>query len=81
MDLNVINFIGDKVKAEICRILTQEHQKEFEKHFVWPKKFSKKREHISDPENSMSDEDDDLQQNPNRRHETHTAETSSSEED
>jgi len=69
---------GDKVKAEICRILTPEHRKEYEKAFVWPKKFTKKRDHVSDNED-MSDSDDDLQRNPNRRH-NQKAETSSSEE-
>ncbi|KFB40059.1 AGAP010181-PA-like protein [Anopheles sinensis] len=34
---------GNKVKAEICRILTPEHIKVFEKEGVWPRKFSKKR--------------------------------------
>ncbi|XP_070509151.1 probable RNA-binding protein EIF1AD [Chironomus tepperi] len=74
---------GDKVKAEICRILTPEHQKEFEKAFVWPKKFTKKRDHeeIEDDKtsDSDSDNDDDLPQNPNRR-QNYRAETSSSEE-
>lgn len=71
---------GDKVKAEICRILTPEHQKEYEKAFVWPKKFTKKRDHESDKEEmSNSDDDDDLPQNPNRR-QNYRAETSSSEE-
>uniref|UniRef100_A0A2M4C2G9 Probable RNA-binding protein EIF1AD n=1 Tax=Anopheles marajoara TaxID=58244 RepID=A0A2M4C2G9_9DIPT len=32
---------GNKVKGEICRILTQEHIKVFEKQGVWPKKFIK----------------------------------------
>lgn len=36
---------GDKVKAEICRVLTPEHVKEYEKAGIWPKKFTKKREH------------------------------------
>ncbi|XP_053673212.1 probable RNA-binding protein EIF1AD [Anopheles nili] len=35
---------GNKVKAEICRILTPTHIKIFEKEGVWPRKFSKKRE-------------------------------------
>lgn len=35
---------GDRVKAEIVRILTKEHQKEFSKEGVWPKKFTNKRE-------------------------------------
>lgn len=53
---------GDKVKAEIVRILTVDHQKEFEKHGVWPKQFTKKREL------EASDSDDDgLHRNHNRR--------------
>ncbi|KAL1394833.1 hypothetical protein pipiens_011671 [Culex pipiens pipiens] len=35
---------GNKVKAEICRILTAEHIKLFEKEGVWPKRFTRKRE-------------------------------------
>lgn len=35
---------GDKVKAEIVRILTPEHVKVFNEEQVWPKKFTKKRE-------------------------------------
>lgn len=43
--LLVANIVeGDKVKAEIVRILTNEHQKEFTKNGVWPKKFTTKRE-------------------------------------
>jgi probable RNA-binding protein EIF1AD len=57
---------GDKVKAEIIRMLTTEHQKEFNKHFVWPKRFTKKRDHESGDD--QSSDDDDLPQNPNRRH-------------
>lgn len=72
---------GDKVKAEICRILTPEHQKEFEKAFVWPKKFTKKREHNSSPVMSGSDDEDDLPPNPNRKNDNYTADTSSSESD
>ena len=70
---------GDKVKAEICRILTLEHQKEFEKAFVWPKRFTKKRDHESDNEENSNSDDDDLPQNPNRR-QNYRADTSSSEE-
>ncbi|XP_017479185.1 PREDICTED: probable RNA-binding protein EIF1AD [Rhagoletis zephyria] len=36
---------GDKVKAEICKILSAEHVKEYIKAGIWPKQFSKKREH------------------------------------
>lgn len=35
---------GDKVKAEIVRILSPEHVKVFTQEGVWPKKFTKKRE-------------------------------------
>lgn len=53
---------GDKVKAEIIRILTDDHQKEFSKAGVWPKKFTKKRELAEE----QSSDDDGLYQNPNR---------------
>lgn len=54
---------GDKVKAEIIRVLTPEHVKEYTKANVWPKKFTKKRELPQDEE-----EDLDVEfQNPNRR--------------
>ncbi|XP_055917371.1 probable RNA-binding protein EIF1AD [Eupeodes corollae] len=42
---------GDKVKAEICRVLTPEHVKEYEKAGIWPKKFTKKREHSEEQPN------------------------------
>ncbi|XP_049537204.1 probable RNA-binding protein EIF1AD [Anopheles darlingi] len=35
---------GNKVKGEICRILTQEHIKVFEKEGVWPKRFLRHRQ-------------------------------------
>lgn len=52
---------GDRVKAEIVRILTKEHQKEFSKEGVWPKKFTTKRELDEDILN-----DDGLHRNLNR---------------
>lgn len=71
---------GDKVKAEIVRILTPEHQKEYSKELVWPKKFTNKREHEDDPiddEKNSSDEEE-LPPNPNRRHQNEDLEESSS---
>lgn len=62
---------GDKVKAEIIRILTDDHQKEFSKAGVWPKTFTKKREHLSD------EDDEGLHRNLNRK----TAEDMSDEEE
>lgn len=53
---------GDKVKAEIVRILTDDHQKEFSKEGVWPKMFTKKREHLSGDEDA-----DGLHRNLNRK--------------
>uniref|UniRef100_T1GP01 Probable RNA-binding protein EIF1AD n=1 Tax=Megaselia scalaris TaxID=36166 RepID=T1GP01_MEGSC len=55
---------GDKVKAEICRILTPDHVKEYTKQGVWPKKFTKKREHSE--ERNGSDEEF-MHRNTNRR--------------
>lgn len=54
---------GDKVKAEIVRILTPEHIKIFTNDGIWPKKFTKKRQ-IEDLENL---DDNDLVKNTNRR--------------
>lgn len=52
---------GNKVKAEIVRILTESHQKEFIKEGAWPKQFTKKREHGDD------EDSDGFVQNVNRR--------------
>ncbi|XP_072388244.1 probable RNA-binding protein EIF1AD [Diabrotica undecimpunctata] len=49
---------GDKVKAEMVRILTPEHIKYFKKDNVWPKEFDDKKED--------SDDEDDLFVNRNR---------------
>ncbi|XP_053664640.1 probable RNA-binding protein EIF1AD [Anopheles marshallii] len=53
---------GNKVKAEICRILTPEHVKVFEKEGVWPRKFSKKRDLEEDLD------EDGLFRNTNRKY-------------
>lgn len=66
---------GDKVKAEIVRILTAEHQKEYISANVWPKKFTKQEKQIESDGESSSD--DDLQPNPNRRHVQERSESSS----
>ncbi|XP_013112974.1 probable RNA-binding protein EIF1AD [Stomoxys calcitrans] len=64
---------GDKVKAEICKILTTEHIKEYSKAGVWPERFIKKsnnehcpingtysnREAPSNGNSSNDDDDDD----------------------
>uniref|UniRef100_A0A2M4AXB1 Probable RNA-binding protein EIF1AD n=1 Tax=Anopheles triannulatus TaxID=58253 RepID=A0A2M4AXB1_9DIPT len=52
---------GNKVKGEICRILTHEHRKLFEKEGVWPKKFTK--QHLQDHEV----DEHGLVQNTNRK--------------
>lgn len=82
---------GDKVKAEIVRILTPQHIKEFTKDGVWPQKFVKKAAESvpidetaaapvrNDSSDESSDNDDDLVQNTNRR--PYTEETSSEESD
>lgn len=57
---------GDKVKAEIVRVLTPEHIKEYTKANIWPKKFTRKRDH---PEETNDSEDEEEFQNPNRRRE------------
>lgn len=49
---------GDKVKAEIIRVLTSEHIKYFKKDGVWPVAFNNK--------NSNNEDNDDLFVNTNR---------------
>lgn len=63
---------GDKVKAEIVRVLTREHVKVFEGAKVWPKKFTKKREHEDDLD------DEGLVQNTNRKFEANESTDSDS---
>ncbi|XP_017110579.1 probable RNA-binding protein EIF1AD [Drosophila elegans] len=59
---------GDKVKAEICKILTPEHIKEYTKAGIWPDKFAKKPalEESSNKNQEDSDFEDDLLPNTNR---------------
>ncbi|XP_016925061.2 probable RNA-binding protein EIF1AD [Drosophila suzukii] len=59
---------GDKVKAEICKILTPEHVKEYTKAGVWPDKFTKKpaQKESSNQNEDDSDFEDDLLPNTNR---------------
>lgn len=61
---------GDKVKAEIVRILTPQHIKEFTKDGIWPEKFKAKNsmDAPTDQSPSDSDNDDDLFKNTNRMH-------------
>lgn len=54
---------GDKVKAEIVRILTPQHIKEFTTDGIWPLKFTTTRKV---EESNDSDSDDDLVKNTNR---------------
>lgn len=74
---------GDKVKAEIVRILTAQHIKEFKKMSIWPEKFTSKdnRAKQADPvggadDKNDSDNDSDLFVNTNRAH--HAADDESS---
>ncbi|XP_073822086.1 probable RNA-binding protein EIF1AD [Musca autumnalis] len=64
---------GDKVKGEICKILTPEHVKEYKKAGVWPERFttkSNKENYQNNVGKDSSDdeekEDDDLEPNMNR---------------
>lgn len=58
---------GDKVKAEIVRILTPQHIKEFTRDGIWPAKFARSSiEAIPAEANNDSDNDDDLFKNTNR---------------
>lgn len=58
---------GDKVKAEIVRILTPQHIKEFTKDGIWPDKFSSDKGKIVADTHSDSDDDDGLVKNTNRK--------------
>lgn len=72
---------GDKVKAEIVRIITPQHIKEFTKDGIWPDKFSTKNNNVNKgdvPSNSDDDDDDDLFKNTNRQH--HQAESDEDDE-
>jgi len=58
---------GDKVKAEICKILTPDHIKEYKKAGVWPEHFAKKSEESqANNDATDSDSDDSLTPNTNR---------------
>ncbi|XP_061389695.1 probable RNA-binding protein EIF1AD [Musca vetustissima] len=65
---------GDKVKGEICKILTPEHIKEYKKAGVWPDRFAMKSNKDnyqtnlpkSSSEDEEEDDDDDLEPNMNR---------------
>ncbi|KAH8271999.1 hypothetical protein KR044_013118, partial [Drosophila immigrans] len=58
---------GDKVKAEICKILTPEHIKEYTKAGIWPERFAKKPVELpSNNASSDSDSDEPLPPNTNR---------------
>lgn len=69
---------GDKVKAEICRILTPEHIKIYQKEGIWPKKFTKKRELEEDED---MDIDSGMVRNLNRPQMEEVSSDSSSEEE
>lgn len=73
---------GDKVKAEIVRILTPQHIKEFKKDGVWPKKFTEEQQQDAGSDGNSdteSDNDDDLVRNTNRDH--HAADESEDSDD
>lgn len=60
---------GDKVKAEIVRILTPQHIKEFTKDGIWPEKFkAKNNNNTRNVSPGDSDNDIDLVRNTNRMH-------------
>lgn len=79
---------GDKVKAEIVRILTPQHIKEFTKDGIWPEKFTTKNSSDTKKEaaNSQSDDDsdadndDDLFKNTNRAHQNFESDEESDDE-
>lgn len=72
---------GDKVKAEIVRILTPQHIKEFTKDGIWPNKFLVDKEKDPVATYSGSDDDDGLVKNTNRNKSTNVYESSESDEE
>lgn len=73
---------GDKVKAEIVRILTPQHIKEFTKDGVWPDKFLNDKGKDAAATHSGSDDDDDgLVRNTNRQPNVYESSSDSDEED
>lgn len=84
---------GDKVKAEIIRILTSQHIKEFTKMGIWPTKFTTKginngsayaSNYSNDPsytnDDDNDDDDNDLFVNTNRAHYEDESQLSSDDE-
>ena len=73
-DYNLVEPIeeGNKVKAEICKILTPEHIKEYTKANIWPERFVKKNnqyyenDHMNNKCVDSDSEADDLEPNVNR---------------
>lgn len=57
---------GDKVKAEIVRVLTAEHVKYFKQDGVWPSGFDDGKPQNESGGQDLSDEDGDLFVNTNR---------------
>ncbi|BFF96333.1 probable RNA-binding protein EIF1AD [Drosophila madeirensis] len=59
---------GDKVKAEISKILTNDHVKEYTKAGIWPERFAKNPPQAAKTQNDDEDSDfeDDLTPNTNR---------------
>ena len=80
---------GAKVKAEICKILTPEHIKEYTKANIWPERFIKKNNQNYDNDvihskytYSYSDSEmDDIEPNMNRPMTHRNVEEDSEEED
>lgn len=59
---------GDKVKAEIVRILTPQHIKEFTKDGIWPAKFTKTQPNrTNENDNDSNDSDHGFEKNTNRQ--------------
>ncbi|XP_023026046.2 probable RNA-binding protein EIF1AD [Leptinotarsa decemlineata] len=79
---------GDKVKAEMVRILTKEHIKQFKKDNVWPKEFDNSDKKESDEEglfvntnrSAVSDSDSDSDDGTSNSDEDESGSGSSNEE-
>lgn len=76
---------GQKVKAEIVRILTKDQIKYYTQQNVWPRSFMQKDTHTHDtsdtPHLSQDDDDDELVCNLNKPQIAYESESSSSSEE
>lgn len=72
---------GDKVKAEIVRILTPQHIKEFTKDGIWPAKFTKTEPDRTTDDADSSESENGYMRNTNRRQQQYESDSDESDDD